>query len=222
MSLPILDQIARLTLVPVLEIPDPSVAAPLADALVTGGLPCAEVTFRTPAAAAAIEGMVGRRPEMLVGAGTVLTVAQVDAAVGSGARFVVSPGFDRAVVERCLERSVAVLPGILTPSELQLALGSGLVVAKLFPAEAAGGPAYIRALSAPFPGFGFVPSGGITPHNLEGYLELPQVIAVGGSWMAPRDLLMAGDLAEVERRVAEAVALVRRLRPLPATAGVAS
>ena len=102
-----------------------------------------------------------------------------------------------------------------TPSELQLALASGLGVAKLFPAEAAGGPAYIRALSAPFPDFAFVPSGGITPHNLEGYLELPQVIAVGGSWMAPRDLLVADDFAEVERRVAEAVALVRRLRPLP-------
>ncbi len=222
MNPPVLDQIARLTLVPVLEIPDPAVAAPLADALAAGGLPCAEVTFRTPAAAAAIEAMVKRRPELLVGAGTVLTVAQVDAAVGLGARFVVSPGFDRAVVERCVKLSVAVLPGVLTPSELQMALGSGLDVAKLFPAEAAGGPAYIRALSAPFAGFRFVPSGGITPHNLAGYLELPQVIAVGGSWMAPRDLLVAGDFAGVERRVAEAVALVRRLRPLPAASGVPS
>jgi 2-dehydro-3-deoxyphosphogluconate aldolase / (4S)-4-hydroxy-2-oxoglutarate aldolase len=220
MNVPVLDQIARLTLVPVLEIPDPAVAAPLADALAAGGLPCAEITFRTPAAAAAIEAMVKRRPDLLVGAGTVLTVAQVDRAVGLGARFVVSPGFDRAVVERCLERSVAALPGILTPSELQMALGSGLAMAKLFPAEAAGGPAYLRALSAPFPGFRFVPSGGITPHNLEGYLELPQVAAVGGSWMAPRDLLAAVDFAGVEGRVAEAVALVRRLRPPPPTSAV--
>lgn len=222
MNPPVLDQIARLALVPVLEIPDPAVAAPLADALAAGGLPCAEITFRTPAAAAAIEAMVKRRPELLVGAGTVLTVAQVDRAVGLGARFVVSPGFDRAVVERCLERSLAVLPGILTPSDLQMALGSGLDVAKLFPAEAAGGPAYIRALAAPFPGFRFVPSGGITPLNLAGYLELSQVIAVGGSWMAPRDLLVAGDFAGVERRVAEAVAQVRRLRPLPAASAVPS
>jgi 2-dehydro-3-deoxyphosphogluconate aldolase / (4S)-4-hydroxy-2-oxoglutarate aldolase len=222
MNQPVLELIARLTLVPVLEIPDAGMAEPLAGALADGGLPCAEITFRTPAAAAAIEAMVGRRPDMLIGAGTVLTVEQVDAAVGSGARFVVSPGFDRAVVEHCLGRSIAVLPGILTPSELQMALGCGLRVVKLFPAEAAGGPAYIRALSAPFPDCRFVPSGGITPGNLEGYLELPQVMAVGGSWMAPRDLLAAGDFAEVERRVGEAVALVRRLRPLGEASGVAS
>jgi 2-dehydro-3-deoxyphosphogluconate aldolase/(4S)-4-hydroxy-2-oxoglutarate aldolase len=219
----VLDRIAAHGLVPVLEIPSADVAAPLADALISGGLPCAEVTFRTASAAEAIASMAARHPEMLVGAGTVLTAEQVDIALQAGARFIVSPGIDRAVVDRCLARGVAVLPGVLTPTEAQTAVGCGLSVVKVFPVEAAGGPAYLRALAAPFPGLRFVPSGGVTPDNIAGYLALPPVVAVGGSWMASAALLQARDFAEIASRVRSAVRLVEGLRsegrPAPAVRG---
>lgn len=201
-----LDRLAELRVMPVVEVPDPALALPLADALRAGGIPAIEVTFRTPAAAAAIEAIAGARPDLLVAAGTVLSPEQASLAVRAGAGLVISPGIDLAVVDRCLELAVGVLPGVATPTEVLMALGRGLDAAKFFPAEAAGGPAYLGALAGPFRGFRFAPSGGIGPDNAARYLALPSVIAVGTSWVAAPGLLAARDLAEVERRAREMVA----------------
>ncbi|MCM3659781.1 bifunctional 4-hydroxy-2-oxoglutarate aldolase/2-dehydro-3-deoxy-phosphogluconate aldolase [Georgenia satyanarayanai] len=204
----VLEALEAARLVPVVVLDDAAHARPLAGALVEGGLPVAEVTFRTAAAAAAIAEMAadGR---VLVGAGTVLTPAQVDQAADAGARYVVSPGFSRAVVDRCAEREVLALPGAVTATEVQAALEAGLSTVKFFPAETSGGVAAIKALAAPFGGVRFVPTGGIGPGNLAEYLALPSVAAVGGSWMVPRDAIAAGRLDDVAAMVAEAVALVR-------------
>jgi 2-dehydro-3-deoxyphosphogluconate aldolase/(4S)-4-hydroxy-2-oxoglutarate aldolase len=220
----VVDRIAALGLVPVVDIPDPALAVGLADALRTGGLPCVEITLRTPAGVAAIEAISRERPDFLVGAGTVLTVDQVDAVAGAGARFVVSPGLDPVIVVRCLERSVTVMPGVATATEVQLALSLGLDVVKFFPAEAAGGVPYIRALAAPFGRVRFVPTGGIDMSNLARYLAVPQVVAVGGSWIAPRDLIATGRLDAIEARAREAVQLVAQIRGPegPAAAGATS
>lgn len=209
------DVLARLAdhrLVPVVVVDEVATAAQLAAALVAGGLPVAEVTFRTPAAADAIR-VIAERGDVLVGAGTVLTPAQVDQAVAAGATYVVSPGTDRAVVERALEHGIAVLPGAVTATEVQAALDLGLDTVKFFPAGTSGGARAIAALAAPFGGTRFVPTGGIGPVDLHEYLALPCVAAVGGSWMVPRDLVRAGDLDAVRALVADAVTLAADLRP---------
>jgi 2-dehydro-3-deoxyphosphogluconate aldolase/(4S)-4-hydroxy-2-oxoglutarate aldolase len=195
-------------LVPVVVLDDAASAGPLAAALVEGGLPVAEVTFRTAAAADAIRVMADRG-DVLVGAGTVLTPGQVDQAVAAGAAYVVSPGLSRAVVERCAEHGVLPLPGVVTATELQAALELGLSTVKFFPAGTSGGAPAIAALAAPFGGVGFIPTGGIGPANLHDYLGIDAVQAVGGSWMVPRDRIRDGDLDTVRRLTAEAVALVR-------------
>jgi 2-dehydro-3-deoxyphosphogluconate aldolase/(4S)-4-hydroxy-2-oxoglutarate aldolase len=189
--------------VPVLVVEDVDVAVPLAHALHDGGLTCAEVTFRTPAAAAVIERMAddGR---MIVGAGTVRTTGHVDEAIRAGARFIVSPGFSDDVVRHCLERGVAVLPGIATATELMRALDAGLTAVKLFPAAQIGGAGLVRALAAPFPDARFVPTGGITAEDLPSYAALPSVLAVGGSWMATAALLRSRDWPQVTRLAAAA------------------
>jgi len=197
-------------LVPVVVIDEASTADSLGDALVAGGLPVAEVTFRTAAGLEALRRLAGRG-DLVVGAGTVLTPAQVDEAVAAGARFIVSPGLSRAVVERCLEHQVLVLPGTVTATEVQAALELGLTTVKFFPAESSGGAAAIRALSAPFTEVGFMPTGGIGPGNLVDYLCLPAVRAVGGSWMVPRNAL--GDTESVAALVGQAVRLATTLRP---------
>ncbi|MCG2805721.1 bifunctional 4-hydroxy-2-oxoglutarate aldolase/2-dehydro-3-deoxy-phosphogluconate aldolase [Propionicimonas sp.] len=193
-------------IVPVVVLDEVEDADPLAAALVAGGLPVAEVTFRTPAARDAIQ-VMAERGDILVGAGTILTAHQVDAAVAAGASFVVSPGFSSAVVERCAEHGVPVLPGAVTATEIQAALEAGLDVVKFFPAATSGGPAAIRALAAPFPGLRFVPTGGIGADNLADYLTIDAVAAVGGSWMVSRSLISAGSFAEVSRLAREAVGL---------------
>jgi 2-dehydro-3-deoxyphosphogluconate aldolase/(4S)-4-hydroxy-2-oxoglutarate aldolase len=203
----ILQRLAAHRLVPVVVIDDAAHADALARALVDGGLPVAEVTFRTSAAADAIRAMAARG-DILVGAGTVLTPAQVDAAVAAGASYVVSPGTSRAVVERCQEHGVLALPGAVTATEVQAALELGLTTVKFFPAGTSGGAKAVAALAAPFGDVGFVPTGGIGPSNLAEYLALPSVRAVGGSWMVPRDLVRAGDLDAVRDLTAEAVSLV--------------
>lgn len=203
-----LDLIAEARLVPVVVLDDARDAAGLGDALVAGGLPVAEVTFRTAAAADAIR-VLADRGDVLVGAGTVLTPQQVDQAVAAGAEYVVSPGLSRAVVERCLEHGVLPLPGAVTATEVQAALELGLSTVKFFPAGTSGGAAAVAALAAPFGGVTFVPTGGVGPTNLREYLAVPAVVAVGGSWMVPRDRIRAGDVDEVRRRTAEAVALAR-------------
>ncbi|MEN1975715.1 bifunctional 4-hydroxy-2-oxoglutarate aldolase/2-dehydro-3-deoxy-phosphogluconate aldolase [Cellulomonas olei] len=208
----ILSQLAAHRIVPVVVLDDARDAIPLADALVGGGLPVAEVTFRTAAAADAIRAMADRG-DVLVGAGTVVTVAQVDQAVAAGARYLVSPGTSRAVVERAQEHGVPVLPGAVTASEVQAALALELDTVKFFPAGTSGGSAAIAALAAPFGGVRFVPTGGVGPGNLDEYLALPCVAAVGGSWMVPRDRVRGGDLDGVRSLVADAVALATRLRP---------
>ncbi len=208
----VLDTLAEHRLVPVVVLDEARDAGPLGEALVTGGLPVAEVTFRTAAAEDAIR-VLADRGDLLVGAGTVVRVEQVDRAVAAGARYLVSPGTDRAVVERAQERGVPVLPGAVTATEVQAALALGLDTVKFFPAGTAGGSRAIAALAAPFGGVRFVPTGGVGPADLDEYLALPCVAAVGGSWMVPRDRVRAGDLDGVRALVADAVALATRLRP---------
>ncbi|WP_062464231.1 bifunctional 4-hydroxy-2-oxoglutarate aldolase/2-dehydro-3-deoxy-phosphogluconate aldolase [Demequina soli] len=193
-------------LVPVVVLDDAADADGLARALVAGGLPVAEVTFRTPAAEESIK-IIAARGDVIVGAGTVLTVDQVDRAVAAGASYVVSPGLSRAVIERCGEHGVAVLPGAVTATEVQAALELGVSTLKFFPAGTSGGAKAIAALAAPFGGVSFVPTGGIGRANLHEYLALPCVHAVGGSWMVPRDLVSTGRFEKVAALVAEAVAL---------------
>jgi len=197
---------------PVVVADDRDCAVSLGDALVAGGLPLAEVTLRTPAALDVIR-VLAQRTGVLVGAGTVLTADQVDAAVDAGAAFVVSPGLSRAVVDRCFERGVLPIPGAVTATEVQAALELGLDTVKFFPAESVGGTAAIAALAAPFVGMSFVPTGGINTSNLDSYLALACVIAVGGSWMVPRDLVSAQDVASLVYLIAGAVAEVNKSRP---------
>ncbi|WP_432535245.1 bifunctional 4-hydroxy-2-oxoglutarate aldolase/2-dehydro-3-deoxy-phosphogluconate aldolase [Kineococcus arenarius] len=204
----VLSALGRARLVPVVVVDDVADAAPLGGALVDGGLPVAEVTFRTPAAADAIRAMADRG-DVLLGAGTVLTPTQVDQAVAAGADYVVSPGLSRAVVERCAEHGVLAVPGTATATEVQAATELGLTTVKFFPAGTSGGAAGIAALAGPFAGVRFVPTGGIGPGDLAQYLRLPAVTAVGGSWMVPRDRVRARDFGTVRRLTADAVALVR-------------
>ena len=203
----LLDRLAGWRLVPVVVLGRAEDAEQLGGALKRGGLPCAEVTFRTPAAAAAIREM-SQDPELLVGAGTVVHPDQVDIAHKAGASFVVSPGFSLAVVRRCQELGIPVLPGVATPSEVMMALDAGLDAVKFFPAETNGGVPALKAIAAPFPGMRFVPTGGVTASNLPDYLALPSVLAVGGTWMVATKLIAAGSFDEVARLTAEAVAIV--------------
>jgi 2-dehydro-3-deoxyphosphogluconate aldolase/(4S)-4-hydroxy-2-oxoglutarate aldolase len=209
-------RLGELVLIPVIEIPDPELATAVADALMEGGLPCAEITFRTEEAAAAMATIARLRPQMLVGGGTVLSVDQVDRALDAGAKFLVSPGFNPSVVDYAMGKGAVILPGICTPSEIEMARLSGLEIVKFFPAEAAGGAKYIRALTAPYRSIQFVPTGGIDATNLEGYLSIPQVMAVGGSWMAPGKLIRERKFAEIGQRTRAAVELAARLRPAAA------
>ncbi|MDX2757269.1 bifunctional 4-hydroxy-2-oxoglutarate aldolase/2-dehydro-3-deoxy-phosphogluconate aldolase [Streptomyces europaeiscabiei] len=191
-------------IVPVLTVPDPATAGPLADALAAGGARCAEVTFRTPDAEQVLKTMAAHGG-LAVGAGTVLTPEQAERAVAAGARFVVSPGFDDEVVATCRELGVPVVPGIATATELMRALAAGLDTVKLFPAEALGGLRTLRALAAPFPRMRFVPTGGIGASRLAAYLDEPAVLAVGGSWMVTAAYLERGDYDDIRRLTAEAV-----------------
>ena len=200
-----LELLRRLRLVPVLVIDDPADAAPLANALAAGGLPCAEVTFRTAAAGEAIRRMIDAQPEMLVGAGTVLTPAQADEAQAAGARFIVSPGFNPAVVDRSQEWGVPIYPGVCTPTEIEAALQKNLRVLKFFPAEPAGGLSYLKAIAAPYSMVEFIPTGGINAVKLPTYLSFRSVIACGGSWMAPGEWIRSGAFDKIERETASAV-----------------
>jgi 2-dehydro-3-deoxyphosphogluconate aldolase/(4S)-4-hydroxy-2-oxoglutarate aldolase len=203
----VIDSLLGRRVIPVVVVRDVAVAHPLGEALAAGGLPVAEVTFRTAAAEAALR--VLAETDLLVGAGTVLHPELVDRAVEAGARFVVTPGFSDAVVSRCAELGVPVIPGVATASEVMAALAHGLDVLKLFPAGVAGGPSLLRALAGPFPDVRFVPTGGVSAASMADYLRLSCVAAVGGSWMVAPSLLEAGDFAEVTRLTTEAVALAR-------------
>jgi 2-dehydro-3-deoxyphosphogluconate aldolase/(4S)-4-hydroxy-2-oxoglutarate aldolase len=201
------EKIAELKVVPVVVLEDAKDAAPLAKALCGGGLPCAEVTFRTAAAKDSIKAMSEAYPEMLVGAGTVLTKEQVDSAVEAGAKFIVSPGFDPEIVDYCLEKEIPVFPGCITPSEVAQAVKRGLRVVKFFPAEQFGGVATIKALSAPYVGLKFMPTGGVSAKNLKEYLACKPIVACGGSWMVKKDLIEAGEFDKIRELTKEAVSL---------------
>lgn len=203
-----LSRLRSLRLVPVIVIDDPEHAVPLARALEEGGLPCAEVTFRTSGARAALERIAAECPNVLAGAGTILTAAQAADAKGAGAKFIVAPGFGPAVVDYCLENDIPVFPGVATPTELEAALSKGLKVMKFFPAEPLGGVAYLKAMSAPYIGIEFVPTGGISPSNVRDYLALKQVVACGGSWMAPQEWIAARQFDRIRDAVISAVKLV--------------
>ncbi len=206
------DRLRGLGVVPVVVIRDPRRAVPLARALADGGLPCAEITFRTRAAAEAMRRIAAEAPDVLLGAGTVLTPGQAAAAREAGAQFVVSPGFDPRVVDYCREHGLPVYPGVCTPTDIQRALGAGLEVLKFFPAGPLGGASFLKAISAPFPGLRFIPTGGVKRENLRDYLKLDQVLACGGSWMAPAAWIDEGAFDRIRDEAARAVAVVRRER----------
>lgn len=206
------EQFYEFGVVPVVVLERAEDALPLADALVKGGLPCAEVTFRTDAAEESIRLMSKNYPEMLVGAGTVLTTEQVDRAVAAGAKFIVSPGFDPEIVDYCLEKQIPVLPGCITPSEVAQAVKSGLKTIKFFPAEQAGGVAMLKAMAAPYNMVKFMPTGGINPDNLKNYLEFSRIICCGGSWMVKGDLINSGKFDEIEALTRQAAELVKSIR----------
>ena len=207
-----LKKIEGFGVVPVVVLNDAKDAAPLAKALCEGGLPCAEVTFRTEAAEESIRIMASEFPEMVIGAGTVLTIDQVDRAVAAGAKFIVSPGFDPEIVDYCISKDIPVLPGCITPSEVTQAVKRGLEVVKFFPAEQFGGVATLKALAAPFTSVRFMPTGGISAKNLADYLGFKKIIACGGSWMVKGDMVAAGEFDKIKEMTAEAVALVKEIR----------
>ncbi len=192
-------------IIPVIAIEDAEKAVPLAKALQEGGLPCAEVTFRTAAAEEAIRNITQNVPDMLVGAGTVLTTEQVDRAVAAGATFIVSPGLNPKVVRYCVEKNIPIVPGCANPSDVEAAIELGLSVVKFFPAEQAGGLAMIKAMSAPYVNMKFMPTGGINEKNLNDYLAFNKILACGGSWMAKADLINNDKFDEIRDLTAAAV-----------------
>jgi 2-dehydro-3-deoxyphosphogluconate aldolase/(4S)-4-hydroxy-2-oxoglutarate aldolase len=207
-----LQHLGQLGLIPVVAIERAEDAPKLGRALQAGGLPCAEITFRTAAAPEAIRLITAECPDVLVGAGTVLSVAQAEQAAASGARFIVSPGFDAEVVDWCLAHNMPITPGVITPTEVGLAVKKGLTVLKFFPAEAAGGVKLLKALAGPFGGVKFIPTGGISSQNLADYLSLPLVHAAGGSWMVKKQLITAGEFERITELTREAVAVVQQIR----------
>ena len=206
------EQFKEYGVVPVVVLNDAKDALPLAKALVEGGLACAEVTFRTDAAEESIRLMSEAYPEMLVGAGTVLTIDQVNRAVKAGAKFIVSPGFDPEIVDYCLEKEIPVFPGCITPSEVAQAVKRGLKVVKFFPAEQAGGVAMIKAMAAPYTMIKFMPTGGINTKNLADYLSCDKILCCGGSWMVKGDMIKAGEFDKICAMTKEAVAKVKEIR----------
>ncbi len=198
--------------IPVVVINKTEDAKPLAKALCEGGLKCAEVTFRTDAAQEAIRIMSQEYPDMMVGAGTVLTIDQVDRAVSAGAKFIVSPGFDPEIVDYCIDKDIPVVPGCMTPSEVAQGVKRGLEVLKFFPAQQAGGVAMIKAMAAPYTSVMFMPTGGINADNLEQYLSFKKIAACGGSWMVKADLIDSKDFEKITELTKEAVRLVKSIR----------
>lgn len=208
----VLKQMSGYGIIPVVVLEDAKDAEPLGKALVEGGIPCAEVTFRTEAAEESIRIMSEKFPEMLVGAGTVLTTEQVDRAIAAGAKFIVSPGLNPKVVKYCIEKGVPVTPGVITPGEVEKAIELGLEVVKFFPAEPFGGLKTIKALAAPYTMMKFMPTGGISTSNVKEYLAFDKIIACGGSWMVSGKLVKEGKFDEITKLVAEAAEIVKEVR----------
>ncbi|MCO5185613.1 MAG: bifunctional 4-hydroxy-2-oxoglutarate aldolase/2-dehydro-3-deoxy-phosphogluconate aldolase [Anaerolineae bacterium] len=208
----ITDQLGQIGIIPVVAIDDAASAEPLGRALLDGGLPCAEITFRTAAAADAIQKMSAAHSNILVGAGTVLTIEQAKQAKAAGAKFIVTPGFDAAVVDWCLANEMPITPGVMTPTDINQALAKGLNILKFFPAEVAGGVKALKAIGGPYVGVKFIPTGGINASNLADYLSLPMVHACGGSFMVEKQLIAAGKFDEIRDLAKMAVNIVRLTR----------
>jgi len=208
----IFEKFSKIGIIPVVVLEDAKDAEPLGKALMEGGLPCAEVTFRTAAAEEAIKIMTEKFPDMLVGAGTVLTTEQADSAIAAGAKFIVSPGLNPDGVAHCVKKGIPVTPGTCTPTDVEKALTFGLDVVKFFPAEPAGGLDFIKAIAAPYVGVKFMPTGGINANNVRDYLKYDRIIACGGSWMVKGDLIKAGDFEKIKELTAEAAGIVKEIR----------
>lgn len=208
----ILEKIKNIGIVPVVALDDVKDALPLAEALQEGGLPCAEITFRTGAAAEAIRLISREFPQMLVGAGTVLTTEQADQAAAAGARFLVSPGSNLRVIRHCLDKGYLFTPGCSTPSDMEQALENGLDVVKFFPAEPAGGLEMIKALAAPYRNVQFMPTGGITPKNVGDYLGYDRILACGGTWMVKEEMIKEGAFDKIRQLSQEAAKIVKKSR----------
>jgi 2-dehydro-3-deoxyphosphogluconate aldolase/(4S)-4-hydroxy-2-oxoglutarate aldolase len=203
----VLGTLRRIGLNAVIVIDDAKDAVPMARALEQGGLPCIEITMRTPAAIESIKRIAAEMPDVLIGAGTVLTPEHARDARAAGAQFMVSPGLNPAMVDYCIENGIPVFPGIATPTEIETALRHGLSVLKVFPSEALGGVAYLKAIAGPFGKLEFLPSGGISAANLADYLAYERVVACGGSWMAPQSMIKAGEFDRIRDETAKAVAI---------------
>ncbi len=203
----IYEEIAKLKIVPVVALDDEKDAVALADALIEGGLPVAEITFRTAAAEGSIRAIAQARPEMLVGAGTITNMDQAKCAVAAGAKFLVTPGFSDEITAYAVEQDVPIFPGVCTPTEIMMTLKYNLPVVKFFPAAQYGGLATIKALNGPFPTLKFMPTGGVSAANVKEYLAYPNIVACGGSWMVKKDLITAGKFDEIRQLAAEASAL---------------
>ncbi|MGV3660701.1 MAG: bifunctional 4-hydroxy-2-oxoglutarate aldolase/2-dehydro-3-deoxy-phosphogluconate aldolase [Prosthecobacter sp.] len=212
MSEDVTQTIARLRVVPAVVIDDVNAAVPMAEAMVRGGLPVVEVTLRTPYALEVIR-MLSRVEGLLVGAGTVTSLAQLDQALSAGARFVVTPGLDAEIVKVCQGKDVAIFPGAVTPTEIMQAMNLGLPAVKFFPSNVYGGLSAIEALSGPFPSMKFMPTGGVSLANLATFLQHPNVLACGGTWMAKRDWIREGKFDEIENACRETIQIVRSLKP---------
>lgn len=206
------ERLRQVGVVPVVELPEADLAVPLAGALLAGRLSCVEITFRTPAAQDGLAAIRKAYPDILLGAGTVLNDDQLSAAIEAGADFVVAPGTNPELVRKCAERGIPILPGVCTPSDIEVARGLGIGLMKFFPAEPIGGVGFLRALCGPYRDVLFVPTGGITPKVLPDYLALPQVVACGGSWMVKPEMLLAGDFDRVRSLAEEARTMVERVR----------
>ena len=208
----VMELLGTFGVIPVVKIDQAERGPALAEALLKGGLPCAEITFRTDAAEEAIRLISNAQPQIIVGAGTVLTLVQAQKAVSAGARFIVSPGFDPKLVDWCLTQRVPVLPGIATSTEILMALDKGLNILKFFPAEALGGISTLEAISAAYVDIKFVPTGGITASNMTAYLKLPIVHAIAGSWLVAPKLISSGAFDQITHLTSEAVATVKNIR----------
>jgi 2-dehydro-3-deoxyphosphogluconate aldolase/(4S)-4-hydroxy-2-oxoglutarate aldolase len=208
----VLEKFQKIGIIPVVVLDDAKDAEALGNALMEGGLPAAEVTFRTEAAEESIRIMAEKFPDMLVGAGTVLTTEQVDRAVAAGAKFIVSPGLNPKVVKYCIEKNIPVTPGTQTPTEMEQAIELGLDIVKFFPAEPAGGLKMIKAVSAPYTMLKFMPTGGINAENVKEYLAYDKILACGGSWTVKKDMIKNGEFDKIKEMVAEAAAIVKEIR----------
>ena len=207
-----IQSLGSLAIVPVVQIEHAEDAVNLGKALIDGGLPVAEITFRTESAVEAIRSIAESLPEVILGAGTVLSVTQAEKAVNAGARFIVAPGFNPKVVDWCLGQGVPVIPGVATPTEIEMALDKGLVVLKFFPSQALGGIEMLKAVAAPYGNVRFIPTGGINAENLADYLRQPMVFACGGSWFVKPNLISNKNFSEITRLTMEAVSIVHQCR----------